>query len=81
MLVPLDQHCVVGRVHLGGRAMAIDAGHGEQLALDLGHEHHHGRARREPLGPQLLLNGRPYIGKVTGGRRLALEVYVSPLLP
>ena len=45
---------------------AVDVDQGEQLARELRHEHHHGRVRREPLGAQLVPNGSPYLGQVTG---------------
>ena len=76
VLAPPNHEGVIGGVHLGCRA--IDAGQGEQLAWELRHEHHHGRVRGEPLGAQLLPNGRPYLGQGTGARRRAIEVYVGP---
>ena len=79
MLVPPNHQVVVGRVHLGRRA--IDAGQGEQLARELRQEHHHGRTRRELLGAQLFPHGCTYLGQVTGGRGRALEVDVGSHVP
>ena len=52
VLVCADHEGVVGRVHVGRGA--VYAGQGERLTRELGHEHHHGCVRGEPLGAELL---------------------------
>ena len=76
MLIRLDHEGVIGRVHPG--CGAVHAGQGEQLARDFGHEDHHGRVGGEPLGAELLPDGRPDLRQVAGGHGRSLEIYVSP---
>ena len=57
VLICPDHEGDIGRVHPGRGA--VYASQGEQFAREFGHEDHHGGVRGEPLGAELLPDGRP----------------------